>query len=717
MQADARIVREFLAAAGRRLAVVAALEGAAGGLIVATALLLVGLPARASGVTPLGVAVVAALAAVAIRLAVTRPRRVQAAHEVERRAPRCRNLLLTAEELLAPSHVASAVPRDAGATLVGAPAPNPPAADAHAPSPTSQYVAGVVMARAAALIRTLAIGELVPVARPALIAAATAVAWTLVAFRATDGTVTGRAASPMPQVDFVDVTIVSPPYAARAPMTLRDPQRIEVLQGSTVTFTIASNAATVAMTTADDSARQSVSRAGDRFVATLPVATDGFVSFEPAAADGSAGGRRLIGVTAVEDAPPRARIVAPGRDLVLADGRGAIDVRIEATDDVALSAITLRYTRVRGSGERYEFVEGEVPVAVRRRGASEWVADVRWALDSLALEPGDLVVYRAVVHDTRPGGPPGESDAFIAEVAAPGGVAAAGFALDPEEDRYALSQQMVIQKTERVAARRRALTEGAWADSTAAIATEQRRVRAEFVFMMGGEVADGAVEEGNMTDLNEEEEAAAEADLLAGREANAGRIALRRATRAMSRAAGLLDEGDAAGALVHERTALRELEQAFARNRIILRALAERDDLDPSRRLTGTLSDVARTVRAPAPVPPDAAAAELRAVLRALGDPSPGDPAALAERVLRLDPASRRIQEVAAALTAVSAAGGASARRAAMVRASLALSRELRTRGPSMAGAPRSVESAVLGGAVGDAARGAAPGAARGRSP
>src|ERR1019366_1759565 len=176
-----------------------------------------------------------------------------------------------------------------------------------------------------------------------------------------------------------------------------------------------------------------------------------------------------------------------------------------------------------------------------------------------------------------------ESDSYIAEVLAPGGIAAAGFAIDPEVERDALSQQMGLIKTERLLARKAVMPAAAYTDSAADLAVEQRRVRAEYVFMMGGEVggADDAI-----GDLNEEAEAAGESELAEGRMLNQGRVALLSAIRAMSRAATALTTPDLTVALTQEHTALIQLERTFSHTKIILRALTERERLDLARRLT-----------------------------------------------------------------------------------------------------------------------------------
>jgi hypothetical protein len=221
-------------------------------------------------------------------------------------------------------------------------------------------------------------------------------------------------------------------------------------------------------------------------------------------------------------------------------------------------------------------------------------------------------VYRAVATDGRPGAPPAESDSWVVEITAPGAVAMEGFAVDDERDRYALSEQMVIMKTEQLAARRAAMSSEAFADEAQGLAAEQRRVRAEFVFMMGGELADAGVDTG---ELHEEAEAVGESDLAAGRLANQGRADLLRAIRSMSLAATSLNTAALAPALADERAALAALQRAFARSRYILRTLTERERLDLSRRLTGVLAALVRDARPIATAPDNPRLAGLRRAL------------------------------------------------------------------------------------------------------
>ena len=101
----------------------------------------------------------------------------------------------------------------------------------------------------------------------------------------------------------------------------------------------------------------------------------------------------------------------------------------------------------------------------------------------------------------------------------------------------------------------------------------------------------GAATSGTL-DLNEEAEAEAEGDLLAGRLQNQGRLDMMRAIRSMSRASTALTERNLEQALRDERTALDNLMRAFSRTRFILRALTQRERIDLDRRLSGELVQV-----------------------------------------------------------------------------------------------------------------------------
>ena len=160
-----------------------------------------------------------------------------------------------------------------------------------------------------------------------------------------------------------------------------------------------------------------------------------------------------------------------------------------------------------------------------------------------------------------------------------------GVEMPPEQERYALSQQMVVLKIRRLRERERGLAPAILAEQTGAIAAEQRSVRANFVFLMGGHVED------------EEEEAEQSHEIQEGRLENSSRRDISRAVSHMTSAEQGLTARNTAAALQAATQAVEALQRAFGRNRYILRTLASRTTLDPSRRLTGARDDAERGVR------------------------------------------------------------------------------------------------------------------------
>ncbi len=413
-----------------------------------------------------------------------------------------------------------------------------------------------------------------------------------------------------PSLSALTVRLEPPAYTGRGTESLALPREVIVLSGSTLSLRGRLDAAAVVVTHlggVDTLWAEALEQA-----AGFVVAADELVTLTPLARDGTEGARHVIAVRVRDDAPPVVRILTPARDLRVPDGDRQLALTIEANDDIALADLRVRFTRVRGAGEQFAFVEGDATLDLTRDQREQWRARATLRLDTLRLEPGDVVVYRAIARDGRPGTSPSESETFLVEVTAPGSEAVEGFAADDDQDRYGLSQAMVILKTERLLAAAATVSPEELRRSALSLAAEQRSVRAEFVFMMGGELADDANDHVGHLHLNEEAEAEAEDDILAGRLANQGRLEMTRAIRAMSTAAQLLTAGTLAEALTEERRALAALERALARSRFILRALSTRERVDPARRLTGTMAGVTSSSRPAAPAADSGPTAALR---------------------------------------------------------------------------------------------------------
>lgn len=567
---DAPPFERNLARVVRRLWIAHASYSVAAGVALGTVLHLAGFGAAAGwagGVPP------------ALVMAATshlRSRR-RAATILERAAPQSRNIIITAEEVLRHPDRCSPWMRD---RII--------AEAAQLTTAVKPQTARALVAPACALVAVMAISY--------------ALSGTSRATASLTDRVRAVAASAGLAPARLTVAIDPPPYAQRPPVRLVDPSGIEALAGSTARVSV------------DGDARGWRLRFGASELAWSPDATavvtlneSGYFALEPAG--GSAAASRLIPVTVIADRAPAVRINAPARDLLVPDASRTIAVTTVASDDLALESLQLRYTKVSGTGEDFEFVEGTLPLGLTRTSDRAWEGAATVSLAALRMEPGDSLVYRAVARDRRPGGR-GEasSDTFFIEVAGPGQVALEGFDLPPEQERYALSQQMVVLKIERLRARERAMPRDEVRETATAIAAEQRAVRAYFIFLMGGHVEDEEVEAEHSNEIQE------------GRLENTARREISTAVHLMTRAEQGLVALSTVTALPPAKSAVEALQRAFGRNRYILRTPPSRAEIDPSRRLSGSLSGAGDWRRDDQRLIADDKAARLDLFVRAASD-------------------------------------------------------------------------------------------------
>lgn len=668
---DVPALERLLARASRRATTLAAARGAATALLAAVPLGIAGARWGWPLATVLGGIAIAGLIGAALNVTRTPYRRLDIAREIERRTLECRNLVVTAAEIV---ERATPIREDVGARICR---------------------------DAVTRLSSLNLATIFPAGGTLVLAACAVTALAVLA-----DALTPAAGESAPRIDpdaaairGIEVTVTPPAYAGGQAGTLRNPEQVAALAGSRLRLTVRADAAEVALETVGGT-RFLASSSPGIFTTDVEATTNGFLAFEPRASGGRTGTRRMIGLVVTPDRAPVVRLTRPGTDLYLPDGARTIELTVAAEDDLALRSLRLTYTKATGAGENFDFTQGEVPLALTRKSDREWTATASWPLAALALEPGDLVVYRGVAADARPGAVPVESDAFIVEILSPGSVAAEGFAVDDQREKYALSQQMVILKTERLIARQKSLPADAVAEESYGLGAEQRQVRAEFVFLMGGEVQD------------EEVEAAEESELLAGRLANRGRRDLLTAIRLMSDAATALNEVDLQAALAAEREALAALQRAFVRSRYLLRTLTTRERIDLERRLTGVLADLARDPRAAAGATVPTRRAELRRILSELtalsaatplGSPERARAGALAADVLRLDATAESHRQAASDLAGV--ATGELDDDAARMRLDRAIAALVGLAGAELPDAPGTSDSATrrLGGALRDA--------------
>jgi hypothetical protein len=540
-----------------------------------------------------------------------------AARLIEAHRPEFRNLLITAEELLrdparTSEWIRARVVADAAAVCQG---------DAGPPVRVAPAIAAFVVALAAWA------GALANVHRPVRRAASE---------------VAAVAQSVVSGAPIVRVTVAPPAYTGRTPESVTNPERVDALEGSRLLVAVSGGGSGVRIRLG--STDLSATRGDGAWIAEATVSSSGYLAIEPETGGGAP--RRLIAIAVTPDREPMVTVETPGKDLLLAEAR-RIPVRAAASDDLALRSLELRYTKVSGSGEQFEFVEGSAPVEIARDSASAWRGTAELPLDALRLEAGDSLVYRVVARDGRPGDAGlGSSDTFFVEIAGPGQAALAGVELPPEQDRYALSQQMIVLKIERLRAREAAMEAGARSEAFENLAAEQRAVRANFIFLMGGHVEDEEVEAEQSHEIQE------------GRLDHRARRDLSAAVRQMTLAERGLAAFSSGAALPPAKAAVDALQRAFGRSRYILRSMPVRGRIDPARRLSGELRGTGAWQRDAAARADDAPPAQARALMVRVLEATAGTPsdeaaaARLAEDALRVSPASADWQAISRALAA-----------------------------------------------------------------
>lgn len=465
-------------------------------------------------------------------------------------------------------------------------------------------------------------------------------------------------------IEQVRAHVTAPDYRGLAPVVVDDADEVVVPEGGRVRLDVRSWRAVVWLEQPSGVSVLTADGAGGHTTEWTPTTTSSLVV---AAGDDqeSAGETRLLLIRVEPDEPPRVRVTAPGRDLAFATPAQVVPITIEAEDAEGLSALELRFVKLSGSGEAFTFSEGVIPIQVDRSAGTRWRGQARWNLTSVGLEDGDAVVYRAVVRDTHPERDWVSSESYTIDVGRRLEFASDGSAVPEEERRYAISQQMVIIKTEQLEAKRGELSAEEWAEQTRFLGMEQRMVRSEVIFLSGGEVQD------------EVEEAEHSHELQEGRLENSGRAEMLRAINDMSRAETLLTGGDTKEALVFERSALAALQRAFDRRRYFLRTTPERSRIDQTRRLTGDL-ERARPFERPVPQPAADRLADERALASELARAAGGAiTPALVSRVAAVDPKAPEWRAVASALAA---AGTDEERRSAVASAMALLAERARSR-------------------------------------
>ncbi|HEY0016647.1 MAG TPA: hypothetical protein VGC13_10025 [Longimicrobium sp.] len=309
-------------------------------------------------------------------------------------------------------------------------------------------------------------------------------------------------APPIPLFDELRWTVQPPAYAGIAAQDGRGDDPISALPGSRVRI----------RSRFPD--RWDGVRAGAIGGASLPVRRDGGewiveyvmppdargLSLE-AMADGGVVDRRIVPLAPLPDQPPDVQLLAPEADLVLASGVGRIGLRATAADDYGVGRFDLHWTHSRGSGESYEFVEGDWAFSRVSRNGRTSTGELVIDLGTLRLQPGDIMHIRAVARDRNNVTGPGESVSRtrIIRVARPDEMdqinTDIGVPAELPKDPV-MSQRMIILMTERLIRERPRLSRQELQSRAAEIAQHQSRLREVVGEQVYVREAEGAIQQG-----------------------------------------------------------------------------------------------------------------------------------------------------------------------------------------------------------------------------
>jgi hypothetical protein len=192
--------------------------------------------------------------------------------------------------------------------------------------------------------------------------------------------------------------------------------------------------------------------------------------------------QKVLPLRLLRDRAPEVALTEPSADLVLATASGRITIGATATDDYGVQDLTLHWVLSRGSGESFDFSEGQwlwQSVERTNRGAT---GVFTLSLDTLGLEAGDVIHVRAMTTDgndvTGPG--IGVSETRQIRISRSDDLSDVttiiGFPIDREREPL-LSQRMIILLTEELRDNSSGLDAAELRSASADIADEQARLR------------------------------------------------------------------------------------------------------------------------------------------------------------------------------------------------------------------------------------------------
>jgi hypothetical protein len=283
----------------------------------------------------------------------------------------------------------------------------------------------------------------------------------------------------------VIVHVTPPAYAGLPDTSYDDPASVHALSGSAITVEGVAGDGRVVAAIGDRDAASTA--AGDRWrVALVMPAAPAAVRLRAASHE------RLLVLEPEPDSAPAVVLTLPARDSILRRPSGRLRLAATATDDYGLASGAFELIVSSGSGENFTFKSRTLGATTFSTRSGDLAATL--ALDSLGLQPGDMLHIRAIVRDRNDVSGPGvgTSDTRTLRIARVDEYDSV--AVDPappaEAEKNALSQRMLLMLAEALERKRPVISHGTLVGESRNIAVDQTRLRkrvGEIVFTRLGE--------------------------------------------------------------------------------------------------------------------------------------------------------------------------------------------------------------------------------------
>ncbi|HEY2850360.1 MAG TPA: DUF4175 family protein, partial [Gemmatimonadaceae bacterium] len=412
-----------------------------------------------------------------------------------------------------------------------------------------------------------------------------------------------RSASRVNPLATVVVHVTPPSYAGLPDEALDNPASVRALVGSRVVVEGLAGDGDVSVTIGDSARETRASSSGDRWTLALVMPASPVAARLRASAH-----ERLLVLEPMPDSSPVVTLTLPARDSILRTPSGTIRLAATATDDYGLASGSFEVIVSSGSGENFTFKTRTLGAATFSSRAGDLAASL--ALDSIGLQPGDMLHIRAIVRDrnnvTGPG--VGTSDTRTLRIARSDEYdsVAVDPAPPPEAEKNALSQRMLLMLAQALEQKRRKISHSTLVNESRAIAVDQTRLRKRVGQIVFTRLGEDTGEEGDATDKRLDQPVNADSVLAAadraasapvgtaleGNEDETPVIATNRplleAYNAMWSASSELEIGEPGKAIPFMKKALDALQAARSAERIYLRGKTQAVVVDIERvRLQG----------------------------------------------------------------------------------------------------------------------------------